>query len=433
MREALAYWVKLGFTSFGGPTAQIAMMHEELVEKKRWISERRFLHALNYCMLLPGPEAQQLATYLGWLMHRTWGGILAGALFILPSLFILIALSWLYLQYGQTAVVTAIFYGIKPAVTAIVITAVIRIGKRSIHNQPLVWIALLSFIAIFVFNLPFPLIILSAGIFGFWAGQRYPELFSKEQKPHFNKNSSRHESAIIDDHTPPPSHASFNRVRLIRQISVASLLWFVPMACLVLLLGWKSLYPQLAWFFTKAALLTFGGAYAVLPYVYQGAVENYQWLSATQMIDGLALGETTPGPLIMIVAFVGYLAGHTQESTAGGVLGACIATWFTFLPSFLFILLGAPLIESTHGNLRFTAPLTAISAAVVGVIANLGVFFAYHVFFPSGIGAGLSWTSLLICGVALLLMIRYQWGVIPTLGLAALTGLLVAPSGLLFH
>lgn len=433
MREALAYWVKLGFTSFGGPTAQIAMMHEELVEKKRWISERRFLHALNYCMLLPGPEAQQLATYLGWLMHRTWGGILAGALFVLPSLLILIALSWLYLRYGQTAIVTAIFYGIKPAVTAVVITAVIRIGKRSIHNQPLMWIALLSFIAIFVFNLPFPLIIMSAGIVGFMAGQRYPELFSKEQKPHFGSGTKHRESAIIDDHTPPPSHASFNRVRLIRQISVASLLWFVPMACLVLLLGWKSVYPQLAWFFTKAALLTFGGAYAVLPYVYQGAVENYQWLSATQMIDGLALGETTPGPLIMIVAFVGYLAGHAQESTIGGVLGACIATWFTFLPSFLFILLGAPLIESTHGNLRFTAPLTAISAAVVGVIANLGVFFAYHVFFPSGIGAGLSWTSLLICGAALLLMIRYQWGVIPTLGLAALTGLLVAPSGLLFH
>jgi len=409
------------------------MMHDELVDKKRWISERRFLHALNYCMLLPGPEAQQLATYLGWLMHRTWGGILAGALFVLPSLFILIALSWIYVHYGQTTLVTAIFYGIKPAVTAIVITAVIRISRRSIQNRALVILALLSFIAIFVFNLPFPLIILSAGIFGLWAGQRYPELFSQGQKAHFSQPPKHHENAIIDDHTPPPSHTGFSRVRLIWQITIASLLWFVPIACLVFLLGWKTLYPQLAWFFTKAALLTFGGAYAVLPYVYQGAVEHYQWLSATQMIDGLALGETTPGPLIMIVAFVGYLAGHAQESTLGGILGACIATWFTFLPSFLFILIGAPIIESTHGNLRFTAPLTAISAAVVGVIANLGVFFAYHVFFPSGLSAGISWVSLLICGVALLLMIRFQCGVIRTLGLAALVGVLFAPSGLLFQ
>jgi chromate transporter len=409
------------------------MMHDELVDKKRWISERRFLHALNYCMLLPGPEAQQLATYLGWLMHRTWGGILAGALFVLPSLFILIALSWIYVHYGQTTLVTAIFFGIKPAVTAIVITAVIRISKRSIYNRALGALALLSFIAIFVFSVPFPLIILSAGIFGLWAGQRHPELFSKEQKTHFGQPSDRHENAIINDHTPPPSHAGFSRVRLIRQIVIALLLWLVPIAFLAFLLGWKTLYPQVAWFFTKAALLTFGGAYAVLPYIFQGAVEHYQWLSAAQMIDGLALGETTPGPLIMIVAFVGYLAGHAQESTLGGVLGACIATWFTFLPSFLFILIGAPIIESTHGNLRFTAPLNAITAAVVGVIANLGVFFAYHVFFPSGLSAGISWISLLICGVTLLLMIRYQWGVIRTLGLAALIGVLFAPSGLLFQ
>lgn len=415
------------------------MMHDELVDKKRWISERRFLHALNYCMLLPGPEAQQLATYLGWLMHRTWGGILAGSLFILPSLFILIALSWLYIQYGQTSIMTAIFFGIKPAVTAVVIVAVIRIAKRSIQNRVLAGLALLSFIAIFIFNLPFPLIIVSAGLLGLWAGQRYPQLFSKSMNAHSSASSSESRPAIIDDHTPPPIHARFNRTQLLLQIGIASLLWLLPMLILISIWGWKSLYVQLSWFFTKAALLTFGGAYAVLPYIYQNVVEHYQWLTVTQMIDGLALGESTPGPLIMIVAFVGYLAGNAHETLLGGVgfwggvLGAVVATWFTFLPSFLFILVGAPLIESTHGKLSFTAPLTAITAAVVGVIANLGVFFAYHVFFPSGIGAGVSWLSLLICGTTLLLMIRYQWGVIKTLGLAALVGLLIAPSGLLFH
>ncbi len=424
--------------SFGGPTAQIAMMHEELVDKKKWISERRFLHALNYCMLLPGPEAQQLATYLGWLMHRTWGGILAGALFILPSLIILIVLSWVYVEYGQTPLISALFFGIKPAVTAIVITAVIRIAKRSIYNTQLALIAIFSFIAIFVFNLPFPLIILSAAIYGYLAGKYQPALFSKVNTGHASTASQSH-GALIDDHTPLPSHATFSQKRLIRQIGIASFLWLLPIALLVLLGGWKYLYTQLAWFFTKAALLTFGGAYAVLPYVYQNTVEYHQWLSATQMIDGLALGETTPGPLIMIVAFVGFVAAYSQEIAVGGsgflmgAFGATVATWFTFLPSFLFILIGAPLIESTHSNLSFTAPLTAITAAVVGVIANLGVFFAYHVFLPDGIGQNVSWLSLVICGASLLLMLRYRWGVIPSLCLAAAVGILFAPTGILFR
>ncbi len=413
------------------------MMHDELVVKKRWISEKRFLHALNYCMLLPGPEAQQLATYLGWLMHRTWGGILAGTLFILPSLLILIALSWVYIAFGQTPLIAALFEGIKPAVTAIVIVAVIRIAKRSIRHAILASLAFFSFIAIFVFDVPFPLIIMSAGLIGFWLGQRRPFLFTHaEHAPIHHKDSSTR--ALIDDHTPTPEHARYDALRFYRQLSIGVLLWLIPMAALILIEGWKSLYPQLAWFFTKAAFLTFGGAYAVLPYVFQGAVEHYQWLSASQMMDGLALGETKPGPLIMVVAFVGYLAGFAQDTVLGGMgfwggaLGAIVATWFTFLPSFLFIFLGAPLIESTHGNLRFTAPLTAISAAVVGVIANLGVFFAYQVFFPNGISAGLSINALLICLASLLLILRFQWGVISTLGLAGLLGILFAPNGLLF-
>lgn len=430
LREALTYWLKLGFISFGGPTAQIAMMHQELVDKKRWISERRFLHALNYCMLLPGPEAQQLATYLGWLMHRTWGGILAGTLFVLPSLLILILLSWIYLQFGNNPIIAALFFGIKPAVTAIVVVAVIRIAKRSIHHRILAWVAFFSFVAIFVFDLPFPLIIVSAALIGFWLGQRKPEIFNHaHQSDHAAKNASN-QKAIIDDLTPPPPHARFDRSGQIKQISIGILLWFIPMGGLILMMGWKTLYAQIAWFFTKAALLTFGGAYAVLPYVFQGAVEHYHWLTAAQMIDGLALGETTPGPLIMIVAFVGFVAGFTHDTVLtsagffGGAVGAFVATWFTFLPSFLFILIGAPLIESTHGNLRLTAPLTAISAAVVGVITNLGIFFAYHVFFPSGVSAGPSIISVIICLISLVLLIRLKWGVIPTIMLAGLLGIL---------
>lgn len=410
------------------------MMHDELVEKKRWISERRFLHALNYCMLLPGPEAQQLATYLGWLMHRTWGGILAGTLFILPSLLILIALSWIYLEFGQTPLIAALFEGIKPAVTAIVIVAVIRIAKRSIRHAILAWLAFLSFVAIFVFNVPFPLIIVSAGLIGFWLGQRRPTLFAQPaHTPSHHGDSAI--KALIDDKTPTPEHARHDATRLYRQLSIGILLWLIPIVALTLIEGWKSLYPQLAWFFSKAAFLTFGGAYAVLPYVFQGAVEHYQWLTAPQMMDGLALGETKPGPLIMVVAFVGFLAGFANDTVLGGLgfwggaLGAFVATWFTFLPSFLFIFLGAPLIESTHGNLRFTAPLTAISAAVVGVIANLGVFFAYQVFFPKGFSGGLSVFALLVCLGSLVLMLRLQWGVIRTLGLAGLLGILFATNG----
>ena len=426
--EALKFWAKLGFISFGGPAGQIAVLHQELVEKRRWISERRFLHALNYCMLLPGPEAQQLVTYIGWLMHRTWGGILAGTLFVLPSLLILIGLSWVYLSYGQVPWIAAIFFGIKPAVTAIVLHAAVRIGKRTIRNQALQWIALGSFLAIFILNLAFPIIIAIAAAIGYWGGKRYPEYF--QQVGHGSIGQKDYGSALIDDHTPTPEHAIFSYQKTIRHSIVAFSCWLIPIGALLVIFGWKTLYPQLAWFFTKAAFLTFGGAYAVLPYVYQGAVDHFHWLSANQMIDGLALGETTPGPLIMVVAFVGYLAGHIQHLIGYsnpfwfGVLGACIATWFTFLPSFFFILVGGPIIESTHGKLGFTAPLTAITAAVVGVIVNLGLFFAYHVFLPNGMSGSISWISILICILAALALFKFQKGVISVLGGSALAGLL---------
>ena len=430
LREALKFWAKLGFISFGGPAGQIAVLHQELVEKRRWISERRFLHALNYCMLLPGPEAQQLVTYIGWLMHRTWGGILAGTLFVLPSLFILIGLSWVYISYGQVPWIAAIFFGIKPAVTAIVLHAAVRIGKRTIHNQALQWIALGSFLAIFILNLAFPIIVLIAAAIGYWGGKRYPEYF-QQTGAHTNQKIKDYGPAIIDDHTPAPEHTKYSHSKTIRLSSIVACFWLLPIGLLTYLFGWKTLFPQLAWFFTKAALLTFGGAYAVLPYVYQGAVDHFHWLSASQMIDGLALGETTPGPLIMVVAFVGYLAGHIQHLIGYsnpfwfGVLGACVATWFTFLPSFFFILVGGPLIESTHGKLGFTAPLTAITAAVVGVIANLGLFFAYHVFLPRGFGGSISWISIVICALAGIALFKFQKGVLSVLGSSALAGLLL--------
>lgn len=429
LSEALKFWAKLGFISFGGPAGQIAVLHQELVEKRRWISERRFLHALNYCMLLPGPEAQQLVTYIGWLMHRTWGGVIAGVLFVLPSLFILIGLSWVYLTFGQVPWIAAIFFGIKPAVTAIILYAAVRIGKRTIHNWALRAIALISFLAIFVLNLAFPIIVLCAALVGIWGGKRYPDYF-QQTSLHAKDGEKHYGTAVIDDHTPTPNHAQFSSRKLILQSTVFVALWSIPFIALALIFGWKTLYPQIAWFFTKAAFLTFGGAYAVLPYVYQGAVDQFQWLSAGQMMDGLALGETTPGPLIMVVAFVGYLAGHIQHLIGNtnpfwfGVLGAIVATWFTFLPSFFLVLVGGPLIESTHGKLSFTAPLTAISAAVVGVIANLGLFFAYHVFFPHGIGGSISWISIAITLFAGLALFQFQKGVISVLTGSALAGLL---------
>ncbi|WP_085721577.1 chromate efflux transporter [Pseudomonas sp. B22(2017)] len=425
--EALLFWLKLGFISFGGPAGQIAIMHQELVERRRWISERRFLHALNYCMLLPGPEAQQLATYIGWLMHRTWGGVIAGTLFVLPSLFILIGLSWVYLAWGEVPVVAGIFYGIKPAVTAIVVHAAHRIGTRALKNGWLWAIAAASFVAIFALDVPFPLIVLAAALLGHIGGRLLPGQFA----PGGGHGAARasYGPAVIDDDTPAPEHARFSWGRLLGLLLVGAALWLLPMGVLMATFGWQGTLTQMGWFFTKAALLTFGGAYAVLPYVYQGAVGHYGWLSPTQMIDGLALGETTPGPLIMVVAFVGFVGGYlhpmfgTDQAFMAGAVAASLVTWFTFLPSFLFILAGGPLVESTHNELKFTAPLTGITAAVVGVILNLALFFGYHVLWPAGFDGRFDWPSALIALAAAVALFRYKRGVIQVLIACALAGL----------
>ena len=425
--EALRFWLKLGFISFGGPAGQIAIMHTELVERRRWISENRFLHALNYCMLLPGPEAQQLATYIGWLMHRGWGGIVAGALFVLPSLFILIALSWIYLVFGDVPVVAGLFYGIKPAVTALVLHAAHRIGTRALKNRWMWGIAAASFVAIFAFDTPFPAIVAAAGLIGWLGSKRWPQVFALGGG--HGGAIKGYGPALIDDDTPTPEHAKFNTGRLVRVLAVGLVLWLLGMGALVVWQGWDATLAQMGWFFTKAALLTFGGAYAVLPYVYQGAVETFQWLSGPQMIDGLALGETTPGPLIMVVAFVGFVGGWNQAVLgpdalfAGAALAAAVVTFFTFLPSFLFILAGGPLVEATHGKLGFTAPLSAITAAVVGVILNLALFFAYHVWWPQGFAGAFDAVSAAITVAAAVALFRFKTGVLPLLGACAAAGL----------
>ncbi|WP_431286160.1 chromate efflux transporter [Roseateles chitinivorans] len=426
-RDAFRFWLKLGLISFGGPAGQIAIMHAELVERRRWISERRFLHALNYCMLLPGPEAQQLATYIGWLMHRTWGGLVAGGLFVLPSLMILIALSWIYAAFGTQPLVAGMFHGIKPAVTAIVLHAAHRIGGRVLRNGWLWAIAVAAFLAIAILDTPFPLIVLAAAGLGVIGARLSPGAFSG--MAHSTATPEGHGPALIDDDTPAPAHARFTRGRLLRVVGVGLGLWLVAMGGLVALWGVDGALTRMGGFFTKAALMTFGGAYAVLPYVVQGAVDQYHWLSAPQMIDGLALGETTPGPLIMVVAFVGFMGGWNLQLLGpetpflAGALAAAVVTFFTFLPSFVLVLAGGPLIESTRGNLRLSAPLTAISAAVVGVIVNLACFFAGHVFWPGGPAGGVDLPAMLIAVGAAVALFRFKWGVLPVLGVCAAIGL----------
>ena len=413
------YWLKLGFISFGGPAGQISMMHQDLVENKRWISEHRFLHALNFTMVLPGPEAQQLATYIGWLMFGVRGGIVAGILFVLPSLFILTALTWIYLSYGSVSEVAGVLYGIKPAVTAIVLFAAYRIGSKALSNNILKAVSIMAFVAIYLFQIPFPYIVIIAASIGYIGAKLTPDIFV--MGAHQSGDNNSYGPAVIDDDTPIPDHAKFKWSRLIGFAIVG-----VAIGLLAMSLIDNKVLQDMAEFFTKAALVTFGGAYAVLPYIYQGGVDQYQWLSATQMMDGLALGETTPGPLIMVVAFVGFVGATVKEvfgpdaMLLSGFAGAVVATFFTFLPSFLFIFLGGPGVEATRGNLKFSAPLSAVTAAVVGVIVNLAVFFAIATLYHD---LQIDWLALAITVAAFIALFRFKIGIMTVIAASAAIGL----------
>ncbi len=419
--QAFRFWLKLGFISFGGPAGQISIMHQELVDKKKWISNDRFLHALNYCMLLPGPEAQQLATYIGWLLHKTRGGIVAGMLFVIPSVFILFALSYIYITFGSLPWVAAIFTGLKAAVLAIVLAAVIKIGKKSLKNNVLVALAVLSFLATYFLHVPFPILILTVGIIGLIGGSFFPEMFSvggqKGKAPPLSEPIIQASSA-----SPHKGASSLRRNTLL--LAAFLLLWAIPFLILRFMIPNTTFYHE-ALFFTKAAFLTFGGAYALLGYIAQAGVEHYGWLTGIQMMDGLGLAETTPGPLIMVVQFVGFLAGWNHSATwtplAGAILGSGIATYFTFLPSFLFIFLGAPYIEKLSGNSRMANALSTITAAIVGVVLNLGVWFGTHVLF---LESGFNWFSAVLAIITFILMHFYKVGIIPIIIGAGCTGLL---------
>ncbi|MBI4825427.1 MAG: chromate efflux transporter [Nitrospirae bacterium] len=418
-KEALRYWLKLGFISFGGPTGQIAIMHKDLVEEKRWISEDHFLQALNFCMLLPGPEAQQLAIYIGWLLHRTWGGIVAGVLFVLPSVFILWGLSWIYVSLGNVPAVAAIFYGLKPAVAAIVAEAVIRIGKKSLKNEVLVSMAALSFVGIYFLHIPFPAIILIAGFIGYAGGRFLPSKFVVTGN---NKSSNLQEYAIMD--SDPVKGTQANWRHSLKVIAICLPLWFLPLILLGLWRGWNDIFVDIGVLFSKAAMVTFGGAYAVLAYISQQAVGHYAWLQPEQMIDGLGLAETTPGPLIMVTQFVGYLAAYVHaeglQPAAAGAIGGLLTTWMTFTPCFMWIFVGAPYIEKVRRNVKLGAALSAITAAVVGVVLNLSVIFTYHTLLPEG--KGFDWYALTVAVAAFIGMLRFKWGMIPVIICSAAAG-----------
>jgi chromate transporter len=442
LAEASRFWLQLGLVSFGGPAGQIALLHRELVERRRWLSERRYLHALNYCMLLPGPEATQLATYLGWLMHGTRGGLIAGGLFLAPSVLVLTALATGYALWGQLPLLAAMFAVLKPAVLAIVLVAAWRVGCRSLRTPLLIGIATAAFLALAILRLPYPLVVAGAAVTGWLVGHWQPRLLfpparataqtARQGGEQAHASDAQHEAAaaaplIHGDDTPTPAHCRFSRRRLALTLLTWGLGVLLPLALLSALGGWGGTLALMARFFTRVALLSFGGAYAVLPYVAQGAVEQFDWLSATQMLDGLALGETTPGPLIMVVAFVGFMGGWNQGLGAGlgagswpiAVAATLVTVWFTFLPSFGFILAGAPLVEASRDDLRLGAPLTAITAAVVGVIASLAVFFAGPVLWPGGVfNSG----ALVVVASALFVQLRLRWSVLQVIGLAALVG-----------
>jgi len=419
--EAFRFWLKLGFISFGGPTGQIAIMQTELVEKKKWISQSRFLHALNYCMLLPGPEAQQLAIYVGWLLHRTRGGIVAGAFFVIPSIFVLWGLSYIYAAFGSVRWIAAVFYGLKPAVMAIVAVAVIRIGRKALRNEIMWTLAALAFVAIFFFHVPFPIIILSAGVFGLLGAR-----FWKQKFDPIGSNQSPLEESVLSDAAASPEHARPSWMRAIKLTAMWLAVWVAPTVMVGLWKGWRSTLFHEGLFFSKAAVVTFGGAYAVLPYVTQQALFHYGWLKPGQMMDGLGLAETTPGPLIMVLQFVGFIGAwqHPEglSPILAGTLGALITTWVTFTPCFLWIFLGGPHIEQLRGNVKLTTALSAITAAVVGVVLNLAVWFALNALFPNN--ARVDWFALAISVIAFLGMLRWKWDIIPVVLGSGLLGLI---------
>ncbi len=421
LRQAIGYWLKLGLISFGGPAGQISIMHRELVEKRRWISESHFLHALNFCMLLPGPEAQQLATYLGWRLHGWRGGVAAGALFVLPSALLLFGLGWLYMAGGHLPWLAAAFYGLLPAVIAVIADAVLRIGGKTLRSPSLWGIAALSFCAIFFLNISFVLIVLGAGVIGWICHGKFPAQFPAGKS---------HGSAAEDDSgdflvLPPAPRATWRRG--LGVVSVCVGLWFLPVIGLGIWLGWDSTPVAQGLFFSKAALVTFGGAYAVLPYVAQQAVENFEWLSHTQMMAGLALAETTPGPLVIVLEFVGFVGGWQNPgkfSPLGGAsIGAAITVWTTFVPSFLLVFLGAPFVESLRSMPRLGASLTAITAAVVGVILNLGVKFSIHALWPEP-GHGFDAFVAITACAAFVAMRKFRAPFTAVLGACALLGFL---------
>ncbi len=430
LSEASRFWLRLGLVSFGGPAGQIALLHRELVERRRWLSERRFLHALNYCMLLPGPEATQLATYLGWLMHGMPGGLIAGGLFLAPSVLVLTALATVYALWGQLPLLAAVFAVLKPTVLAIVLVAAWRLGLRTLRTPVLIGIAVAAFLALSVLRLPYPLVVMGAALCGSVVGRWRSGLLlvpshsapPPQQSSTPTSNAGRpEEEPIHGDHTSTPEHARFSRRRLALTLLAWGLALLIPLALLTAAGGWNGNLALMARFFSRVALLSFGGAYAVLPYVAQGAVEQFGWLSAGQMVDGLALGETTPGPLIMVVAFVGFMGGwnSTEGSWPAAATATLVTVWFTFLPSFGFIMAGAPLVEASRGDLRLGAPLTAITAAVVGVIASLAVFFAGPVLWPNG---RLDPAAALVVALALVALVKLRWSVLQAIGAAAAIG-----------
>ncbi len=442
--EAFRVWLRVAVLSFGGPAGQIAVMHRILVEEKNWISESRFLHALNYCMLLPGPEAQQLATYIGWLLHRTAGGIMAGGLFILPGIIAIMGLSYIYAAFGKVGFVEALFFGLKAAVLAIVIQAVVRVGKRALRNRIMIALAAIAFVAIFFFNVPFPIIIIAAGVIGFFGARSGRSEFAAVE--HGGGKSTAAVDSMLGDVVPDHVRATIPRALKVGAVWLT--LWLVPVAALLIAFGEANVFSQIALFFSKMAMVTFGGAYAVLAYVAQQAVEHYHWVQPGEMLDGLGMAETTPGPLIMVLQFVGFMAAFRDPGSLSpmmaGTLGGLLATWVTFMPCFLWIFLGAPFVETLRGNKGLAGALGAITAAVVGVILNLSIWFALHTVFRQTMPVrsfGLSfdmpvWSSVDLAALALAIaaataIFRFNMGMLTVLAGSCAAGVLLRMAGVI--